>query len=292
MSSSSAGIQHPVYCLEKDSNSSDADSKPPLLLLHELNGLTPQTLRYAAELSQDFTVYLPMMFGEKGKTSFLNRKGLWAYWDWFGSEWSVPSKGSSPIVNWLRDVVSDIEQKHKSSPIRIIGNCMTGALPLGLLGKADGTDNANIDAVVLAQPALPMRFWWWHTEDDYKSLGLSNDDLMAAQKSKAKILALRFQTDWISHPGKRETLRSSELGFGDRLSVAEICARDYDPEGKKLRPHSTLIGEYDAVGKVGELSKRTRETVRNFLLHPTNTVVGNSECSSKVNAGSTLDSAR
>ena len=281
---------HPVYCLEEDLNSKEADPKPPLLLLHELNGLTPQTFRYAMELSKDFTVYIPMLFGEKGKTSFLNWKGLWAYWDWFGNEWSVPSKGSAPIVASLRDVVSDIEQKHKTLPIRIIGNCMTGALPLALLSKADGTVNANIDAVVLAQPALPMRFWWWQTDEDYSSLGLSNDDLVAAQKSKAKILALRFETDRISPQTK---LKALQCRFGDRLSVVELCARDYDPEGKQVRPHSTLIGEYDAVQDgVRQQSKNAREAVRRFLLEPTNTAVGNHSCVSKVNRGGALESVR
>lgn len=281
---------HPVYCLEEDPNSKDANPKPPLLLLHELNGLTPQTLRYAMELSKDFTVYIPMLFGEKGKTSFWNWRGLWAYWAWFGNEWTVPLKGSAPIVIWLRDVVSDIEQKHKSLPIRIIGNCMTGALPLALLGRGDGTINANIDAVVVAQPALPMRFWWWHTDEDYSSLGLSNDDLVVAHKSMAKILALRFETDRVSPPEKRDTLKTS--GFRDRPTVAEICARDYDPEGTQVRPHSTLIGEYDEVGRVRKLSKNARETVRRFLLDPADTNVRRSECSSKVGTGRRLNSEK
>ncbi len=267
--SSSTGIQHPIFCLK------DANSKPPVLLLHEMNGLTKQTLHYATELSKDFTVYIPMLFGEKGEESFW--KGSLAYW--LGDEWRIPSSGSAPIVAWLRDVVSMIEADHKSSPIRIIGNCMTGALPLALLGKADGEVNVNIDAVVVAQPSLPKRFFWWHTAEDHKSLGLSNGDLVVAQKSRAKVLALRFETDWISHPKKQETLHSSE--FGDRLLDAEICARDYQPEGALVRAHSTLIGEYDSVGKVRALSKKTRETVRNFLLHPTSTAIGNSRCSSK-----------
>lgn len=261
---------HPVYCLEEDLNSKEANPKPPLLLLHELNGLTPQTFRYAMELSKDFTVYIPMLFGEKGKTSFLNWKGLWAYWGWFGNEWSVPSEGSALIVNWLRDVVSDIERKHKSLPIRIIGNCMTGALPLAFL------NNAHIDAVVVAQPALPMRFWWRPTDEDYSSLGLSKYDLGVAQKSKAKILVLRFETDQVSPPTILKALQSR---FEGRLSVAQICVRNYDPIDKQLRPHSTLIGEYDAVHEeVRKQSKNARETVRTFLLHLDSTSVRHSEC--------------
>jgi len=287
---SANGKVHPVYCLEKDANSKGAKPKPPVLLLHELSGLTPQTFRYAAELSQDFTVYIPMLFGEKGKTSFLNWKGFSAYWSWFANEWSFPSEGSALIVNWLREVVADIERKHKFLPMRIIGNCMTGGLPLALLSKADGTVNANIDAVVVAQPALPMRFWW-HTKEDYESLDLSNNDLGKAKLSKAKILALRFETDQLSPSEKWKIL--SDIEFRDQFIPVKICERDYQSAGQEVRPHSTLIGEYDAVQKeVRKLSENARETVRNFLLNPADTIVSNDGCLSNVSAGSTLDSAR
>ena len=66
-----AGITHSIYCLN------DGTSKPPVLLLHEISGLSQGTLAYAEELSKDFTVYAPMLFGEKGK--FSPNSGLWAY---------------------------------------------------------------------------------------------------------------------------------------------------------------------------------------------------------------------
>lgn len=53
-------MTHSVYCLH------DGTSKPPMLLLHELTGLSQGTLAYAEELSKDFTVYVPLLFGEKG----------------------------------------------------------------------------------------------------------------------------------------------------------------------------------------------------------------------------------
>lgn len=291
MSLSSTGIKHDVFCL-KDVSSNDTHLKPPVLLLHELPGLTPPTLRYAKELSKDFTVYVPMLFGKFGEESALS--GPWAYWIgpwvfWTRQEWGISLKGSTPIVEWLRDVVGNIESKHQPLPVRIIGNCMTGALPLALLSKADGTVNANVDAVVLAQPALPMTFWWRRTKNDRDSLDMSNRDREAAESSQAKVLALRFETDWISPSEKQETLRAFSKDFKGQLITIEICAKDYDPEGREGRAHSTLIGEYDAVGKVGKVSEKARETVRKFLLDPINTTVSNSRCSSKVSVGSRLD---
>lgn len=264
---SHAGIEHSVFCLE------GAGSKPPVLLLHEMNGVTSETFRYAQELSADFTVYVPMLFGTKGEESVIS--GLWAYWFkgvialFPSGEWGTPPTGSAPIVNWLRNVVLRMEEKHRASPIRIIGNCMTGALPLALL------DNANVDAVVVAQPALPMKFFSWYTSEDEASLGLSPEDWrVAKERSQAKVLALRFETDWISPPAKYEALRD---GLRKRFVDEEICGCEYLSGGELVRPHSTLIGGRDAVGRVGAMSKRKREEVRKFLFSP-HVAIENSYC--------------
>lgn len=249
-----AGITHSVFCLN------DGTSKPPVLLLHELTGLTPGTLAYAEELSKDFTVYVPLLFGEKGK--FSPTSGLWAYWfrgvaDFFpGGEWGVPAHGSTPIVAWLRGVVLKIEERHAEQHIGVIGNCMTGPIPLALL------DHAQVQAVVVAQPALPMRFWYY-TDADKRSLGLSTDDLHGARRSTAKIYGLRFETDCMSDPAKQQTLRKE---FGERFLNGEIPANEYQREGKPTNAHSTLIGSWKKQDEAGRPSRDARARVRNFLL--------------------------
>lgn len=242
-----AGITHSIYCLN------DGTSKPPVLLLHEISGLSQGTLAYAEELSKDFTVYAPMLFGEKGK--FSPNSGLWAYW--FQREWTVPSQGSPLLVKWLRGVVQKIGDRHGTQPIGIIGNCMTGPLPLALL------DNPQISAVVVAQPALPMRFWQ-QTDEDKQSLGLSPDDLQIARQSTAWIYGVRFETDCIADRAKLFTLRKE---FGERFLNGEIPAREYQPDGKPINAHSTLIGSWKASDKAGQPSRNARERVRNFLLN-------------------------
>lgn len=241
-----AGITHSVYCLN------DGTSKPPVLLLHELTGLSPGTLAYAEELSKDFTVYVPLLFGKKGK--FSPNSGLWAYW--FQSEWTVPSEGSPPLVTWLRGVVQKIGDRHRSHPIGVIGNCMTGPLPLALL------DNPQVSAVVVAQPALPMRFWR-QTDEDKQSLGLSDDDLQIARQSTAKIYGLRFETDCMADRAKHLVLYRE---FGDRFLDGEIPASEYQPDGKPVNAHSTLIGSWKGQDTAGQPSRNARERVREFLL--------------------------
>ncbi|MDF0650148.1 MAG: hypothetical protein P0121_01590 [Nitrospira sp.] len=248
------GITHSVFCLH------DGTDKPPVLLLHELTGLSPGTLAYAEELSKDFTVYVPLLFGEKGKFSLM--KGLSAYWfrgslEFFpGGEWGLPSQGSAPIVNWLRAVVQKLGKRHTQQSIGIIGNCLTGPILVALL------DHPQVSAVVVAQPALPLRFWWY-SDADHKSLGLSADDLRYAKKNAAKIYGLRFETDCMSDPAKQDTLRDE---FGDRYKNGEIPASSYQVEGKPVKAHSTLIGSWREQGEAGQPSRDAREKVRDFLL--------------------------
>ena len=257
-------ISHSVFCLEGEK------TKPPVLLLHELNGLTEETLYYATELSNDFTVYLPMLFGNKGSDSLV--WGLLAYW-WPYGEWKTLPNESSLIVVWLRELVQRIHDKHETRPIRIIGNCLTGALPLALLG------DPKVDAVVVAQPALPMKFFGRYTPEDRVSLELSEFDLNLAHASEAKIFALRFETDMISPSEKHKRLQND---FGTRLISGEICATDYQPEGELVTAHSTLIGEKYTVGPIRHLSRKKRDEVRNFLLqHFPDGQIENSVCSSK-----------
>ncbi|MDH5667792.1 MAG: hypothetical protein OEY86_07265 [Nitrospira sp.] len=240
-----AGITHSVFCLNNKS------SNPPVLLLHELPGLSPETLAYAQELSKNFTVYVPLLFGKKGESSYW--KGYWAYWG--TSEWDTPLQGSAPIVNWLRGVVLTIEKQHPGQRIGIIGNCMTGPIPLALL------DHPKVAAVVLAQPALPMRFWW-HSDADKTSLGLSKDDWDKAKLSSAKIFGVRFKTDCIADPRQHEWLIQS---FPNRFRNGEIQEDDYQENGEPTKVHSTLIGSWTAPGKLGDASHKTRKRVRDWL---------------------------
>jgi hypothetical protein len=112
---------------------------------------------------------------------------------------------------------------------------------------------------VVAQPALPLRFWWY-TDADHKSLGLAPDDIAQAARSTAKIFGLRFQTDCIAHPDKINTLRER---FPDRFRFDG--AIEYRMDGKAAKAHSTLIGSWRATGEAGQPSRDAREKVRDFL---------------------------
>lgn len=254
-------IAHPIYCFPVDQSQS-SDRKPPVLLLHELPGLSGKTLEYARKLSQDFTVYVPLLFGKPNSQSnwhgFLITLGLNGEW------WGLES-GTSDVVSWLRAVVMKIEEAHPRQQIGVIGNCLTGSLPLALL------DNKQIHAVVLAQPTLPLKIFR-NDEEVRKSLGISKDEIEQAKKSAArkenpaKIFYVRFAQDCVSKWEKQETVWDlfTERGkFPDRVHKWVIPYKKHPVE----HAHSTLIGEW-RIGESGKATTDAHEEVRRFLLDP------------------------
>lgn len=247
-------VTHPIYCFPGDLSQS-SDRKPPVLLLHELPGLSGKTLHYAEELSRDFTVYVPLLFGELNMHSV--SWGLTAFW--LNGEWRGLESGDSKIVPWLRAVVAEIERVHPQQRIGVIGNCLTGSLPLALLG------NQRIHAVVLAQPTLPLTIFD-NSSEARSSLGISQDELAQAKQSSAKILYLRFEQDCIAKPEKRWKVWDlfTERGkFPERVHKWVIPYEKHPVE----HAHSTLIGEW-RVGESGKATNDAHEEVRRFLLDP------------------------
>lgn len=244
---------HPVFCIGSDS------AKPPIILLHELPGLSSKTLHYAQDLASDFSVYLPLLFGTPNQSSAL--KGIFALLT--NGEWSarLELNGNTRIVKWLQHVTRQVQEKHPGQSIGVIGNCMTGAIPLALL------DNPAVSAVVLAQPTLPLPFLYYSHEDE-RSLDLSEDaEARAIARKDAWIYYLRFETDCVSRPAKRITLKALFVGFGERFIDEEIGKDEYIHRDQNKIPnvHSTLIGEHDRGGLISKVSQERRERVKQFL---------------------------
>lgn len=246
-------VSHPVFCFGSDS------SKPPVLLLHELPGLSSQTLHYAKSLSSDFRVYVPLLFGTPNQSSAL--RGSISFRT--NGEWTPRSEleGNSRIVKWLQHVTTLIQERHPGQSIGIIGNCLTGAIPLALL------NNTAVTAVVLAQPALPLPFLYYSDEDE-SSLDISDHaKSQALSRKDAWVYYLHFETDCVSKPAKKTTLQAL---FDERFIDGEINKDEYisHDQGKAPNVHSTLIGEYDTGGLISKASRERRNKVRQFLKDP------------------------
>lgn len=218
------------------------DQEPPLILLHELPGLSQQTFalgRYFAE--QQFRVVMPLLFGRAGEHKLAaNTLRICLQQD---LRQLCQGKDGS-IVRVIRALAHDELARHRqqggrAAGVAVVGMCFTGSMALALLLN-DGDQPSPVAAPVMAQP----------------SSGYSAAALAAARQGQitGPVLALRFQKDWICTARKIELLEEAFSGCPAQdpgLIVHEL-------EG---RGHSTLVYDYDPNNKRRDLRSPTGERI-------------------------------
>lgn len=126
----------------------------PVLLLHPINGLSGDFLRFALELETwGYRVYFPSLYGDpiKGEPAFgydrelgsiklLRESGTWN---------PVSPESTGPIVDDVRAIARWVSRREGGRDLVVVGNSLTGTFPLALL------DEACVKTAVLGQPALP-----------------------------------------------------------------------------------------------------------------------------------------
>ncbi|MCX6590311.1 MAG: dienelactone hydrolase family protein [Acidobacteria bacterium] len=164
---------------------------PPVLFLHELPGLIPEAVDFARRLSGcGFTVYLPLLFGRAGRSSLI---GTLLRTPCRGEEFECFSDTSlGTIVQWTARLTKAISDHHQRG-IAVIGNCLTGAVPLALMANQEA--QTLLRACVVAQPALPMGPFGAPHGRARMALGLTEDMLSRAAQSGVPVLALRITSD-------------------------------------------------------------------------------------------------
>ena len=199
---------------------------PGILLMHELPGLTRECLMLANRLVErgGFSVYVPLLFGAAGETATkLNTIRVL-----FDSDYSLTGKWkSSKITNWLRGLSNKIAAETPGRGIGVIGNCLTGGLPIALL-----TEKCVV-APVCCQASLPL----YGNDAD---LGVSKEELDAALKrTDVPVYAYRFCHDTISKHPRWQAMKDA---FGkDRFHGLEL---DATHPGEKHSDHAVLTGSY------------------------------------------------
>jgi dienelactone hydrolase len=252
-------IRHDVYVFAGPSKQA-----PPILLLHEIAGLSSETLDFAEMLSKEFTVYVPSLFGNPNERS--DRGGMATYafnanGEWWESDTFEGTKihGSRPIVKWLSVVVDTISTTHNHQPMGVIGMCLTGAMPLSLV------DHEEIKALVLAQPTLPMVFG---KDDD---LGISAQEWEQAKRRAERgdlhIYGVRYQDDSIARRAKHCRLKHD---LGKAFTDGEIIRDEYCPKDNKQdyvcpAAHSSLIYGWKKPSHEEDPMLQRRQAVRDFL---------------------------
>jgi dienelactone hydrolase len=218
---------------------------PPVLLLHELPGMTPEDMDLAYRLSQQgFRVYLPLLFGKKGDNKF----GAHFWGECVSGPWPWEDKHS--LNKWVPPLLAVCDQIYgeMKRPIGVIGMCLTGIIPLSLLV------NEHVIAPVLCQPTLPFPM----DDGRKRALGLTADEITRVKDRMTRHnlsgLAFRITTDCFCPHERFDTLCKTF----DRIDGREIV---YPP---KLRGHSVLAAEFhnatpppDARQAVREAFERT-----------------------------------
>lgn len=216
---------------------SKTPNAPPVILLHELPGLSAKTLIFAEFLSRRLTVYVPLLFGAPNQESLLAGLRDFA----FDGEWRRRDDlaGERRIERWLSAFAERVAKAHPGQSMGALGMCLTGALSLSLLRQP------QVKAVVVSQPTLPI---FGADEDLDLPEAVWNLAKARAARGEIQVYGTRFEHDDMAKRAKHLRLKR-ELGaaFLDR----EIGDAEYlfdDGHGRTARiaasAHSALVFEW------------------------------------------------
>ncbi len=213
----SSGYKYPVFRTPVNG--------PPVLVLHELNGLTPPTLQFCQELGQrGWTVYAPALFGGYGgfgQGTFSAIAGGLAI---SKPRWVENEKGSSgQVVEDVTAIIRWVASQHSGQKIIVMGNCLSGGFPLAYLPMPE------VKAGIVCQPAMPMPTAWelfTHSqpEAERQDWGLSPaqmDAAVASIRDGKPLLGFHYLADPLAPFEKFSALH-------DRLQAVQ-CADGFRP---------------------------------------------------------------
>jgi esterase/lipase len=185
---------------------------PPILVLHEVNGLGYPVLDFCLELERHgWTAYAPQLWGDYGQNKPFSSFDLLAdHPDWRLHD----THSAGPVLQHMERLVEWISRQHGGRRVVVMGNCLTGAFPLALLG------HAKVRAGILCQPAMPVApnvcagLTGWTSREFKRSLAISDDDLnqavAAMQRDPSKQLTgFHYLEDWMAPIAKFDTIHEA-----------------------------------------------------------------------------------
>lgn len=246
-------FEHDVYVVGQPAD-------PPVLVMHELPGLTDETLNFARRLqAAQFRVYLPHLFGRLRHDDPQGNHRRLCISEEFGR---LAAGVSAPVTDWLRSLARRVSAEHGGASVGAIGMCLTGGFVIPLVLEP------RVVAPVAAQPAvpfsqayvvLPLRKGPWAGQ-----LNVSQPDIDAARermtRDDLRMLAFRFKADRVCVAEKIDRLRREFPG--------RVDAHEYDgPSRWPMPPHAVLTYEYERAGDAGpdHPTRRAFSTLVEFL---------------------------
>ncbi|MGV3663323.1 MAG: dienelactone hydrolase family protein [Prosthecobacter sp.] len=262
-----SGHDYPVYRTKKAAG-------PPILVLHEVNGLAAAVPDFCLELeTHGWTAYAPLLWGKYGQDDLrdslktLEKDRCWNLHD---------PQSSGPIVKDLARMVEWISREHGGRRVVVMGNCLTGAFPLALLG------HPKVRAGILCQPAMPvaenkLRWFLGLTSREFKrSLAISDRDLNEVlqamrQDSSKQLTGFHYLEDWIAPLSKFDLIHEklTELGLQERFHPVVMVPRGSHAKKSWWKVETTTVprnlkGPHNTVTAGG--SRADREHLRKLLL--------------------------
>ena len=232
----------------------------PILITHGLGGLDAATLEWAKDLGEHgWKVYLPLLDSDFDMcdpvehSSRMQRSGIWKTTD--------ELKSSGQVLHDMETLADSISRQNGEKRLVVVGNCLTGAFPLGLLGRR------SVKTGVLCQPAWPAKtplqaiLRLSQSPEKRQALGIPDANLDASldalgSDSSKYLYGFHYLTDelapidkfvWIHHElEKRRIARKFRpivlIPTGSEDDQAWWERMDTNVSGKWPGPHVTLTG--------------------------------------------------
>lgn len=245
----------------------------PILLLHAINGLSPDLLQFALVLEDwGYRAYLPSLYGDpvKGRPAYGYNKGFASIkviretgiWN------PVSTESAGTIVSDVAHLARTVSAREGGRSIAVIGNSLTGSFPLALL------EESCVRLAVMGQPAVPAKrmpqiiMRLPHPPEEKRSLSLTdekwNDIVGVLRRNPGKrIVGFHYLEDPMAEIDRFDELheRLSRAGIAQRFTAyvktpaghpfpAErrswVVASETTEKRRTLTPHSTYLDAANA----------------------------------------------
>jgi len=209
-----------------------------IVLMHEIPGMTPKVVELADRLvAAGFSIAMPSLFGTDGAASTPLITTEMAAKLCVSREFSVfAANGSSPIVDWLRQLCIDFHRECGGDAVGAVGLCITGGFALSLTIGTGGI----VRAPVMSEPSLPFVL---PLTTNAAAIHLTPAEQELVAQGGPPVVALRFTSDWICPSARFDTYQKL---LGQRLTRIEITSPDPAHNIPKAA-HSVLTNDFQDV---------------------------------------------
>lgn len=229
---------------------------PPVVVIHEVPGITPQVAAFAQRLAQSgFSVWMPSLFGEPGRPLTPGYAVKQLARACIHREFRVLTRrGSSPVTAWIRALCRHAHHACGGPGVGVVGMCLTGNFALSMVA------DPIIMAPVLSQPSLPFAITPSRRAAFQMTREAQEAALVRMNRDDVRILGLRFTHDFMCPAARFQHLRDA---FGDRFDGIEIDSGPGNPHGISRTAHSVLTTDF--VDEAGHPTLEAMNTVLNFM---------------------------